>query len=104
MKHFHYDKENDILSVHKGFSMDESFKCNIDTGNLVLDMSTKDRLKGLEIMNATEFLKEFTSEALEDITDADFTSVETPSGININLVLKKKSLEFPAKIAVPLGV
>jgi len=36
-----YDKENDILFVHKGFSIDEEFKGNIDVGSLILDIPAK---------------------------------------------------------------
>ena len=49
-----YDKENDILVAHKGFSEGERFKGNIDIGDLVLDMSTKMRVRGIEISNASK--------------------------------------------------
>lgn len=54
-----YDAENDILFMHKGFSKYEKFKGNIDAGDIVLDMSTKGRIVGIEILNASEFLKAF---------------------------------------------
>jgi len=71
MKHFNYDKKNDIIALHQGFSQDEKFKCNIDAGDLILDISTKERVRGVEILNASEFLKEFLDD-LSSVTDADF--------------------------------
>jgi len=101
-----YDKENDILSVHKGFSSDEKFKGNIDIGELVLDVSTKGRIRGIEIMNATKFLKEFSAgkKILESLMDADFNALIKPNSIIVSIVLKAKNIEqeIPAKIVVPL--
>lgn len=103
-----YDKEHDILSIHKGFTSDENFKGNIDAGKLILDVSTKGRIKGIEIMNATKFLKEFDigKEILKNLIDANFNDVINPNGIIIGLAFKAKKIEkeIPAKIAVPLEV
>ncbi len=100
-----YDKENDILFIHKGFSPDEKFKGNLDAGNLVLDLSTKGRVKGIEILNATAFLKNFEigMEALENLTDADFDAVTNPDSITISLLLKSKRTENKAKIAIAMA-
>ncbi|MBW2990382.1 DUF2283 domain-containing protein [Candidatus Woesearchaeota archaeon] len=97
-----YDKENDILFIHKGFSNDEKFKGNIDAGNLVLDISTKGRVKGIEILNASLFLKEFDirKKALEDLKDADFNASTKPDNIMISLLLKAKQTQKTMKIAV----
>jgi len=101
-----YDKENDILSIHKGFSSDEAFKGNIDVGKLILDVSTQGRIKGIEIMDATRFFKEFdiTEEILENIANADFNASINPNSIIIGIVIKAKNItqEISAKIAVPL--
>jgi len=101
-----YDKENDILSIHKGFSRDEKFKGNIDVGELILDVSTKGRIKGIEIINATKFFKDFDigGKILENILDAQFTASLKPNRIMLGIVIKAKNIkkEIPAKIAVPL--
>jgi uncharacterized protein YuzE len=100
-----YDKENDILTIHKGFSTDEKFKTNIDVGNLILDVSTKGRIKGMEIMDATEFFKEFEidKKTLESIEEAEFNATVKPNSIMIGLTMRTKSMkEMTAKIAVPL--
>jgi uncharacterized protein YuzE len=106
-----YDKENDILSIHKGFSSDEKFKGNIDAGNLVLDVSTRGRIRGIEIMNASNFLKEFfkgfkLEQILENITDAEFNTSIKPESISIGILFKAKNIEneIPAKIvAIPIN-
>ena len=96
-----YDAENDILAVHKGFQEDERFKGNLEAGDLVLDISTRHRVRGIEILNAREFLKEF--KVPQRISDADFTAKVSPNGIIITLILKGEDREIPAKIAVPLS-
>src|SRR3989338_4042606 len=102
----YYDKENDILSIHKGFSSDEKFKGNIDVGKLILDVSTQGKIRGIEIMDATKFFKEFNinEEILEDMTNADFNATINPNSIIIGIVIKAKNIanEIPAKIAVHL--
>jgi len=102
-----YDKENDILSIHKGYSSDERFKGNIDTGQLILDVSTKGRIRGIEIMDASSFFEVFNvnKEILENLEDATFNAHTEPIGIVLSLLLKAKTIEekIPAKIAVPLN-
>lgn len=106
IKHISYDRENDILAIHKGFSSDEKFKGNIDAGDLVLDVSTKGRIRGIEVINATKFFKEFKVEKkmLENLTDAQIDVTMKPNCILLGIVLKAKNIEqsIPAKIAVPL--
>jgi|SRR3989344_4330447 len=101
-----YDKENDILVIHKGYSDDEKFKGNIDTGDLILDISTKGRIKGIEILNATTYLKEFhiDKKLLINLNEAEFSASVKPNGINLSIILKSNGIknEIPAKIAVPI--
>src|SRR3989344_3713907 len=101
-----YDSENDILSIHKGFSSDEKFKGNIDIGEIVLDVSTQGRIRGVEVMNAADFLKEFNinKEILRGIIDAQFNATIKPDGIIVGILIKSKNIqhEIPAKFAVPL--
>jgi len=42
--------------IHKGYSADEKFKGNIDIGDIVLDVSTSGKIRGIEIFNATEII------------------------------------------------
>ncbi|HLD83889.1 MAG TPA: DUF2283 domain-containing protein [archaeon] len=101
-----YDKENDTLFLHKGFEDGEKFKANIDLGELILDVSTKERVVGIQIFSASYFFKEFDIEKsiLENISDATFKVRMTPHGVIIGFVIKATTIknEIPAKIVVPL--
>ncbi len=108
---FYYDKENDILAIHKGFSDDEKFKGNIDIGNLVLDVSTRGRIRGIEIINLTRFIKTFAGitidkNLLNKINSANFTATMNPNGVMLGIILKpqNKEEEIRTNIAVPLEV
>jgi uncharacterized protein YuzE len=100
-----YDKENDILSLHKTLKSDEKFKGNMDAGQLILDISTKGRVIGIEVMDASNFFKEFniTNKVLENLSAADFNVRIAPNGIIVGIVFKSKNLEqdMPAKIVIP---
>ncbi len=106
-----YDKENDILAVHNGFSEDEKFKGNIEVGDLVLDLSTKMRIRGIEIMNASEYLKDFLKLAnvkknvLEHLKDVKLTAAIKGESITIGMILiaEMPKREVPARIAVPIS-
>jgi len=100
-----YDEENDILAVHKGFSRDEKFKGNIEAGDLILDMSTKGRIRGLEIINASEFLKAFKvhKTVLTNLEDVRFKTHVRHNSIMIELVFLSQKKEIPAKIAMPVA-
>ena len=92
-KFIFYDKEQDILSIHKGFANNESFEGNIDFGNLVLDVSTKGKIKGIEILNAGVFLKNLNieGEVLNVIEDADFRAIVNHKLITVEIKLKFKN-------------
>lgn len=98
---FNYDKENDILSVHKGFDSDEKFDGNIDAGDVILDISSTGRVIGIEILNASSFFKEYNI-ALQVLSGVDFEA-SSPGNI-INMVLRTREKQVPAKIAVPIAV
>ncbi len=103
-----YDKENDILFVHNGFSKNEGFKGNIEVGNVILDVSTSGRVRGVEILGASGFFKEFNigRKILENISDIEFNSTMKPSGIAVTILIKSRynKQEIPAKIALPLDL
>lgn len=107
MRKFFFDQENDILAIHKGFSSDEKFKGNIDAGEIVFDVSTKGRIRGIEIMSASSFLKEFeiSEDSLKNLSDAEFNASSNPNGIVLGLTIKTKNArkEIPAKIVIPLA-
>jgi len=97
---FFYDATNDILAIHKEFKNGEKFKTNIDVGSVVLDLSNKGRIIGLELMNASDIFKKEDF----DVTEAKFDADITPKNILIKIFLKTKNsvAMLPAIIAVPL--
>ncbi|MBD3303725.1 DUF2283 domain-containing protein [Candidatus Woesearchaeota archaeon] len=100
MKHLSYDKEYDILAIHKGFTKDEKFKGNMNAEQLILDISTKGRIKGVEILDAAEFFKDFKIDknTFENLVDAKIN----PNGVILGINVLAKEKEIPAKVAVPL--
>ncbi len=105
-KTIHYDKDNDILLIHQGFAKDERFKGNIDIDSLILDVSTKGKIRGVEIFKATNFFKEFKigRKILENINDAHLKATIKPNYIALSIIIEAKNKKMPAKIAVPLEI
>lgn len=108
MKEVSYDKEYDILAIHKGFEKGEKFQGNMDVGDLILDISTKGNVRGVEILNVSEFLSQWgvTKEVLKNLVTARFNAVVRPSGIMLSLffLAKNRKQEIPAQIAIPVPV
>jgi uncharacterized protein YuzE len=108
-----YDRHNDILSIHKGFSEGEKFKGCIEIGDMILDMSTKRRIRGIEILNASDYLQGFFKLAgtdkkiLENLVKAKFRVTARGNSLMFVLALtgmvKKRQEEIPATIAVPVS-
>lgn len=100
-----YDKENDILAIHKTSNANEQFKGNIDAGQIVFDVSTKGKIIGIEVLDATSFFKEFNIDRgiLGNLETAEFNVARDQHGVTINLLFESKNnaQKLPAKIAVP---
>jgi len=106
-KTFNYDKEHDMFAIHNGFSQDEDFETNLEFGDLILDISTKKRIVGIEIMDASKYLKKFLKnydirEILENIEDARLDTKIEKKNINIVLTMITKSKKEIAKITIPI--
>ena len=99
-----YDNESDIFFIHKGFSPEESFTGNIDLGNIILDLSSKGRIRGIEIMHATQFLagRNISKTVLHSFRRADFNIHLTNKAILITLSFEHIGSIIPAEISVPL--
>ena len=106
MATYSYDKKNDILVIHKGFTSDEKFKGNIDARDVILDVSSKGRIRGIEVFNATAFFKDtgISGKVLQKIKKATFAATFRPSGIILGLVITSRQKELPAKVVLPLEV
>lgn len=99
-----YDQVNDILFVHNGYKKEEKFKGNIDIGDFILDISSKGNVRGIEILNASENLKQFkiTKNILLNLKDANLIVEVSKSGVIIVLKFISFEKELPFTLAVPL--
>ena len=61
---FSYDKENDDLFL---FSSKSKSKASVELGDMVIDFNSKKEFAGIQIMNASKFIKDLTSETLSNI-------------------------------------
>ena len=97
MKNNFYDRKNDILSLHNGFSKNEKFNTNIEVGNIIVDLSNKNKVIGVEIMDATDV---FTFSELENFSCMDFEASINGNWINIKIIMNKlseKTISIPIK-------
>ncbi len=97
-----YDKENDILAVHKGFDSGERFASNVTAGDLVLDVSTRGRVRGIEILNARGFLADAGIPRNAPLDAVAFEARTRKSAIYVKLLVKTPAHEHAAMIAVPM--
>ena len=107
MKTMNYDKENDMFAVHNGFSKDEDFEANLEIGDLILDISTKKRIVGIEIMDANKYLEKLkiknVKEVLENIEDFRLDAKIKKENIDITLlIITKSKKEMIVKILAPV--
>ncbi len=63
---FSYDKDNDDLFL---FNPKSKSKGSVELGDLVLDYNTKKELVGVQLMNASKFIKEFIGENVSTIKE-----------------------------------
>lgn len=98
---FNYDKENDTLFIYKK----EAVKGSIDVGNYIVDFTHEGNVAGLEIMNASEVLKnlgvENPSDFLENVKQVKFKAVQKQDSIAVYFVISSKT-EVSSSIAIPV--
>lgn len=61
---FSYDKENDDLFL---YNQGAKSRGSVEFGDLIFDYNTKKELVGVQIINASKYIKEFTGKSLADI-------------------------------------
>jgi len=98
-----YDIENDILFIHR---KDVKTKGSVEImgGDIIMDFSKDKEVVGLEIMNASEFLKNFniTKNMLSQALAGDIKIVQQRSVLFITIILKMpKNIEKEAILTVP---
>jgi len=98
-----YDKENDILFVHR---KDIKTKGSVEVmgGDIVIDFSKNKEVVGIEIMNASQLLKNFdiTKGMLSQAIAGDIRVSQQRNILFLTIVLKMpKNVEKEAILTVP---
>ncbi|MFH1649733.1 MAG: DUF2283 domain-containing protein [Candidatus Woesearchaeota archaeon] len=100
-----YDKENDIFCVHLGFNTDEEFGGNLGAIPVIFDVSTKGRIVGIEVLDASVFFAKYgiSKEMLSSMEDANITFSRNDANVSMQLTLQLKSEKVSVtEFAVPL--
>jgi uncharacterized protein YuzE len=97
IKTIDYDPEYDIFWINNG----EKVKASIDIGSFVIDVSHKNLICGLEVMDATENLG-ISKEALEDIKSIKMSVQYRTNHVYVLLMLAFKQQEKEVNIQIPL--
>lgn len=99
--YFDYDRENDSLFIFKK----ETVRGSVDVGNYVVDFTHEGNVAGIEIMNASEVLKNLSvenpEEFLEKIKQVSFKSVQKRDSVVIYFAISS-STRISSSIAIPV--
>ncbi|MFH1682364.1 MAG: DUF2283 domain-containing protein [Candidatus Woesearchaeota archaeon] len=103
---FDYDSENDSLFVYNPKSKS---KASVEMDDFIIDFSSRKEISGIELLNATEFLKslEFEDqrinikELLKNIEECKIEIIVKENFFVIKFILISKSKE---RIATPLVI
>lgn len=99
--YFDYDVENDSLFIFK----EDTVRGSIDVGNYVVDFTHEGNVAGIEIMNASEVLKNLSvenpGEFLEKIKQVSFKSVQKRDSVVIYFAISS-STQISSSIAIPV--
>lgn len=102
-----YDKESDDLFLYS----EKNSKGSIEMGNLILDFDVKDELSAIEILNATNFLKDsiangeeklITNEFLFTLISADVETKQKNNFLFIKIILSGRKGVVSCPINAPL--
>ncbi|MEM4245067.1 MAG: DUF2283 domain-containing protein [Candidatus Nanoarchaeia archaeon] len=101
---FDYDKENDDLFLYSGKSKS---KGSVEIGGIILDYNTKKELVGIELMNASEILKDITDGkcVLDVLNNLEVCKVDVKRKnkmIIIKLLLLSKKREIMPILSIPI--
>jgi len=92
-----YDQENDILFIHEGFEENKKFKENIELKNIILDINNKDKIKGIEILNAKDYFnKKGINLDPNKITNAKLKT--TDDELELSLKIKTIIIKIPVTL------
>lgn len=86
---FMYDKNLDKLMIFNTLKDDEKVHGSVDILNLILDITTKNRIANIEIRNVSDYLKsiEKDPDILKTLNTAKINVVQVRGGFLIQIVL-----------------
>lgn len=101
-----YDKKHGLLAIHNGFAEGDEFDTNIVAADVVLDVSKKGVIVGLELLNLETFLEGFlnqeeTEKIIENLTDASFTAEKRAGGVFLTITFTASESTAKTSLAVP---
>jgi len=78
--HLNYDERNDMLYIYK----DGYAKGNLVVGNIILDVTSKGNVIGIEIHNVTQMFENFTKDILRSASHAQLTVLKKRDTLTIS--------------------
>lgn len=97
IKAISYDSDNDIFSLHNG----DSIKFSLDVGDFILDISHKNLVCGIEIMDASENLG-VSQSFLKSIKNMKMSVSYRTNHVYVLLSIVFKQREKEVNITLPL--
>jgi len=86
---FMYDEDLDRLMIFNTINKDEKVYGSVNILNLILDITTKNRIANIEIRNVSEYLKSIgqNSDILKELEGAKINIVQVRGGFLIQIIL-----------------
>lgn len=101
---FDYDPENDSLFIYKKTKI----KGSVDIGDIIVDFSIDGKIKGIELLNASESLKNLgiknPKEVLNSIKTVRIRAVYKADSITVYYSILSKAREVSSSVAVPVQI
>jgi uncharacterized protein YuzE len=99
---FDYDQENDSLFIYRKARI----KGSVDIGDLIVDMSLDGKVVGIELLNASEALRNLgvrsPREFLSSIKIASIRAIYKQDSVTVYYSLVSKAREISSSVAVPI--
>ncbi len=100
---FKYDKNEDILYL---FKSTKKVKFSLDSNDIfIIDFDDRNRVIGLEIIDASEVIYGLTKDALNNLKEVEMMSKHKEGILAIFIKLKSKKMKsIETRIPIPLAV
>ena len=99
IKTIDYDAKNDVFSISNG----EKVKASLDIGDFILDVSHKNLICGIEIMDASENLG-ISKEVLGTIRNMKMSVTYKTNHVYVLLIIVFKKEDKEVNIPIPLTI